>query len=101
MKIMRSIQNHQVHIYIQQHQLQLRLLILMIIVDYLNVVHKCELRYIYLNYIGEIFRLLKSISKRISASSTTPYNTFLNNSIELVHVAKVCDKQMNFDLILI
>jgi hypothetical protein len=42
------------------------------------------------------FRLLKSISNRLAeTSSSTPYSKFLKNSIELVHIAKVGDREMN------
>jgi hypothetical protein len=63
----------------------------MIIVVYLRVDHNCK----YLNVIVRFIfyyincRLIKEACTQMLESSSSPYDTFVNNSIQLVHLAKV------------
>ncbi len=81
-------------IWIYQYGLQERSLILMIIVVYLRVDHNCK----YLNVIVRFIfyyincRLIKEACTRMLESSSSPYDTFVNNSIQLVHLAKVTNR---------
>ncbi len=92
-KTMVKILTHPLLISIHRYGLPQQSSISMIIVVFLRVDHNCKDTYkrllILLFSLYRPHRLVKEVCRRMLESSSSPYDTFINNSIQLVHVAKV------------